>query len=58
MHPLWGDGSLMAAALRRPVVPEPDLSDADYLRALLRVLEALDRAQPRAQDRQVGTAGS
>lgn len=59
-HPFWGDGSLMAAALRRPVAKEPVLSDADYCRCLIRVFEALvaRRAQPRAQETQSGTAGS
>lgn len=58
-HPRWGDGSLMAAALRRRPGPEPALDDARFRRALVAVLaglEALD--QPRMQDRQRGTAGS
>jgi hypothetical protein len=61
-HPLWGNGSLMAAALRRPARPEPALGDAEYCRCLIAVFEALlarrGAPQPRAQDTQVGTAGS
>lgn len=40
-HPLWGNGSLMAAALRRRVVSEPPVSDPDYCRCLIRVFEAI-----------------
>jgi hypothetical protein len=29
-HPIWGDGSLMASALRRGLPSEPRLSDRDY----------------------------
>jgi len=41
MHPLWGDGSLMAAALNRHPAPEPGLADSDYCGCLAQVLEAL-----------------
>ena len=41
MHPIWGDGSLMAAALRRPCRPEPGLEDDDYRLAMIEVLEAI-----------------
>lgn len=34
MHPRWGDGSLMAAALRRPVIKEPPLSDPAWCRLM------------------------
>lgn len=57
-HPRYGDGTLMAAALRRAPEPAPTLEDARFRRALLAVLLALDGHQPRAQDRQVGVVGS
>lgn len=59
VHPLWGDGSVMAAALRRErvFVPSPGLDDPAYLDALILVLRGL-RDQPLAQDRHNGTAGS
>lgn len=56
MHPIWGDGSLMAVAMRRPRDPEPLLDDRVFLGCLQLVLAVLD--QPRAQDRQRGRAGS
>ncbi len=56
MHPVWGDGTLMASALRRPCTPEPSLEDADYRKCLIAVLTALG-PQPFAQDRQSATAG-
>lgn len=56
MHPIWGDGSLMAAALRRPVMPEPSLRDAEYRACLIAVLQRL--GQPCMQDRHLGAAGS
>jgi hypothetical protein len=37
-HPLWGNGSLMAVALRRRPPPEPDLSDGVFRAALCFVL--------------------
>ena len=41
MHPRWGDGSLMAAALRRPTAPEPPLDDPAYCRVLAYVYLSL-----------------
>ena len=41
MHPRWGDGSLMAAALRRPILPEPPLDNAGYCRLLAYVYLSL-----------------
>lgn len=41
VHPRFGDGSLMAAALRRRPRPEPFLSDSDYLCCLGQVIAAL-----------------
>ena len=58
MHPIWGDGSLSAAALRRPAVQEPRLDDTEYLDCLIAVLTRLRADHPRVQDRQRGTAGS
>lgn len=61
MHPLWGDGSLMSAALRRRSVPEPFLDDPEYRACVIDVLTELPsrrKGQPRAQDKQVGMAGS
>lgn len=41
-HPVWGNGSLMAAALgAEPGRGEPFLSEADYLEAVAAVIEAL-----------------
>lgn len=40
-HPKWGNGSLMAAASLWPQVPEPFLSDDDYLDCLQVVLVRL-----------------
>jgi len=37
-HPCWGDGSLMAVALRRRPMGEPALSDCVFCRCLARVL--------------------
>lgn len=38
MHPRWGDGSLMAAALRRDPPGEPPLNDPDFRACLILVL--------------------
>ena len=40
VHPVWGDGGLMAVALGREV-PEPPLSDLAYCDCLAQVLESL-----------------
>ena len=40
-HPLWGNGSLMAAARRGPLPPRPHPGDLRYCRALAEVLEAV-----------------
>ena len=46
IHPRFGNGSLMAVAMTRPRMPEPRVDDADYVRCLVIVLEAvLDAAQ-------------
>jgi hypothetical protein len=39
-HPVWGGGSLMAAASRMPRAAEPGFDDADYCRCWVIVLEA------------------
>lgn len=60
-HPRLGTGSLMAAAMRAPLPPEPGLDDSDYLACLALVAAALrDRAaQPEAaQETQRGSVGS
>lgn len=60
-HPVYGDGSVMTAALRRPTLAEPDLTDPDYCACLIMVLNAARSCaghQPFAQERQVGMAGS
>ena len=40
-HPRWGTGSLMSAALARPVAREPFLDDPDYAACLIQVFAAL-----------------
>lgn len=59
-HPIWGDGALMSAALRRRPLPEPPLSDGDYCGCLGLVFIALARRgrQPRAHETQSGAVGS
>lgn len=46
LHPVWGNGSLMAAARRFPLAAEPDYSDPDYCRCTVLVLEALACLSP------------
>lgn len=60
MHPIYGDGSLLAAALRRCPASEPWLDNADYCSCLVLVFEAhcSKSFQPRAQETQTGTVGS
>ncbi len=41
VHPYWGDGSLMAAALAEDPPPEPQLTDPDYCQCLVLVLHRL-----------------
>lgn len=41
VHPRWGDGSLMSAALRRPAANEPPLSDPAWCRLMAYVYLAL-----------------
>jgi hypothetical protein len=41
-HPLWGDGSLMSAALRHPARPLPPSLGREARAALRQVLDALD----------------
>ena len=40
-HPVWGNGSLMAMAMARPMLREPFLDDADYCRCLVVVFKML-----------------
>lgn len=60
-HPLWGDGSLMAAALMRGPEAEPTMRDTVYLQCLVGVLEAVVAARlqcPEAHATQTAAAGS
>ncbi len=41
VHPVWGDGSLMAVALGQDPPPEPPLSDSVYCDCLAQVFEGL-----------------
>lgn len=41
IHPRWGDGTLMSAALRRPTASEPPLSDPAWCRLMAYVYLAL-----------------
>ncbi|MGR3630550.1 MAG: DUF7742 family protein [Limimaricola soesokkakensis] len=41
-HPLWGDGSLMSAALRHPARPLPPSLGREARAALRQLLDALD----------------
>ncbi len=41
VHPVWGDGSLMAVALGHDMPPEPPLSDSAYCDCLAQVFEGL-----------------
>lgn len=41
LHPLWGNGSLMAAARARPLAAEPGFDDSDYCQCFALVLSAL-----------------
>ena len=43
VHPVWGDGSLSAAARCFALADEPPLDDPDYLACTLAVLQALNR---------------
>ena len=40
-HPVWGNGSLMSAALRMARREEPSFEDADYVRCWMLVFDAL-----------------
>lgn len=50
LHRIWGDGSLMSAALQRPHAAEPLLDDPDYAACMALVFDALvaraDRPAP------------
>jgi hypothetical protein len=45
-HPIWGDGTLSSAALKRPHLDEPFLQNLDYIDALILVLDALKTIIP------------
>ncbi|MEM1064622.1 MAG: hypothetical protein AAGJ74_03895 [Pseudomonadota bacterium] len=55
-HPVWGDGTLMTAALRRQPPPEPPLENAAFRAALIAVLGHV--GYPQADNAQVAVAGS
>ena len=57
-HPIWGDGTLVAAALRRRPCREPGLTDGRYRAALIFVLKFGLGDQPLAQDTQSVAVGS
>ncbi|MGB1388911.1 MAG: hypothetical protein ACPG61_08485 [Paracoccaceae bacterium] len=40
-HPLFGNGSLMGAARKRPLAAEPGFDDVEYCRCFGQVLRAL-----------------
>ncbi len=42
-HPLWGNGSLMSAARRRPLADEPGFDDLVYCQCFVTVVQALIR---------------
>ena len=56
-HPVWGDGSLMTAALRRRPCVAPALADRGFCECLALVYWVLSD-QPVAQETQVGMVGS
>lgn len=44
VHPIWGDGTVMAAALRRPVLPAPGLGCDQFRACLVACLDAMGAA--------------
>ncbi len=40
-HPIWGNGSVMAVALRRPRAPEPSLGSPEFIGCLTMVLQRI-----------------
>ncbi len=46
VHPVWGNGTLMAAARRFPLADEPDYGDPDYCRCTILVLQATAGLSP------------
>lgn len=59
-HPVWGDGCLMTAALKRRPRREPGLDDKDYCSCVAQVYAVLAQqtGQPLAQETQFGSVGS
>ena len=41
LHPEWGNGSLMAAARKYPLKPEPDFDDTAYCHCMVLILRSL-----------------
>lgn len=55
-HPVWGDGTLASAALRRGVPPQFSLSDPEYCLCLMSVARALaDGARAARTQPKIGT---
>lgn len=46
LHPVWGDGSLMSAALTYPHGCEPFLDDPDYAACMAMIFTALSAQKP------------
>ncbi len=46
LHPVWGDGSLMSAALAYPHTSEPFLDDPDYAACMAMIFTALAALKP------------
>lgn len=45
LHPLWGNGTLMAAARKRVLADEPNFDDTEYCHCFETVLQQLVRAR-------------
>lgn len=43
LHPRWGNGSLMAAARKHPMMPEPGFDCPDYCACYSQLMQALIR---------------
>lgn len=43
LHPRWGNGSLMAAARKHPMMPEPGFDDPEYCACFSQLMQALIR---------------
>lgn len=50
LHPVWGNGSLMSAARKRRLAPEPGFHDIEYCRCMETVLSCLIEHQVHHRD--------